>query len=354
MDNSILNKTSALAARAVEYGGLVEKYTVIVPANRNEESVLSDRVKIYGVAGKNKFIKLYNLWRQAKILLENAVYGIITVQDQYYLALVGYYLAKKFKLGLELQVHGFEKFYGWRKLIAKYVLPRAGAIRAVSRRLKNQLIDEFGVKQEKITVVPIYCESRIKNQESKITKNDNKFIFLTAGRLAAVKNIGMQIEAIAEAARECPNLELWIIGDGPKREKLEKLSYRLRAASHVKFFGWQKDVSPYYLQADAFMLTSHYEGWGLAVIEAGQFGLPIIMTDVGCAGDVIINNESGLVIPVGAKEKLVAAMLSIIRDDNLRKKLGKNAKLAASRLPDKEQTLKLYKLSWETAAENIL
>ena len=359
LDNSILNKSSVLARRVIEYGAVVEKYTVIVPSQKNANIELSEKVnhvrnsngvKVYGSGGRNKlrqFIKIYNL---AKKLLPEKKYNIITAQDQYYLALIGWLLVKKFNLGLEIQIHGWEKYYGLRKLIAKYVLARANAVRCVSQRLKKQLINEFGVKEERITVAPIYCELQIANCKLRIKENKNKFVFLTVGRLVSVKNIGLQIEAMAEVVERYPDAELLIIGDGTEREKLEVRSKKLELERNIKFLGWQDDVGNYYNQADAFLLTSNCEGWGLAVIEAAGFGLPIIMTDVGCAGEVIKNSESGIIVPIGNKEKLADAMLKIIQDENLRINLGKNAKLAVGRLPDKNQTIALYKKSWEIAA----
>jgi len=132
------------------------------------------------------------------------------------------------------------------------------------------------------------------------------------------------------------------------------LSCELGITRYVKFLGWREDLDNYFNQADAFVLTSNFEGWGLAVIEAAGCGLPIIMTDVGCAGEVIKNSESGIVITAGDKHKLIEAMFKIIEDENLRKKLGANAKLAASRLPSEEQILELYKKSWEIAVTNKL
>ncbi|MEK9184817.1 MAG: GtrA family protein, partial [Patescibacteria group bacterium] len=109
----------------------------------------------------------------------------------------------------------------------------------------------------------------------------------------------------------------------------------------------QNDVGNYYSQADVFLLTSNSEGWGLVVIEAATYGLPIIMTDVGCAGEVIVNGESGIIIPIGDKKALVRNMKRIIEDQELREKLGANAKLVVQSLPSKEETFELYKESWE-------
>jgi len=84
-----------------------------------------------------------------------------------------------------------------RKFLAKKVLKNADSIRVVSQRLRRKLIDEFKINADKITVVPIYVERTTHNIQ-RITRNDDKFIILTVGRLVLVKNIEMQIEAMAK------------------------------------------------------------------------------------------------------------------------------------------------------------
>ncbi|MDD5072012.1 MAG: glycosyltransferase family 4 protein [Patescibacteria group bacterium] len=351
LDNSILNKNSHLAGRAFEYGEMVEKYTVVVPAQEDKERVLSDKVRVYGQGGSNKAIKLFRVFRLAKRLLQEEKYDLITVQDQYFLGWLTLKLARKFKIGLEIQIHGFEKFFGWRKMIAKFVIPRADAVRTVSQRLKKELVSNFGVKEEKITVVPIYVE-RVTHNVERVTHND-KFIFLTVGRLVPVKNIEMQIEALATIVKQFPGTKLLVVGDGAERKKLEQICCALCVARYVTFLGWQSDLEKFYAQADALLLTSNYEGWGMVIIEAASFGLPIIMTDVGCAGEVIKNGESGIIIPVGGRKELEEAMRRIMGDENLRKRLGEGAKRAVEKLPSKEETLELYKESWKKACRMV-
>ena len=223
LDKSILDKNSKTARRVVEYGDLADSYIVVVPGKDYKEIRLSEKVFVYGSGGNNKIFQLINTYRVAKKLLRHGKFDIITVQDQYYLALVGRILAKKFKIGLELQIHGFEKYSGLRKIIADFMIPRANAIRCVSQRLKKQISKEFGVVEEKITVAPICnnLKSQISNLKIKNTESDTKFIFLTVGRLVAVKNISLQIKSLAEVAKKYPNVELWIVGDGQERKKLE-------------------------------------------------------------------------------------------------------------------------------------
>lgn len=331
-DKSALDKDSKLSRRINEYEKFVGKFTVIIPRS------------------KNKTIGLFKILFSAGKILKKEKYDLITVQDAYYLAFLGWALARMFGIGLNLQIHGFEKYRSIRRLLTKFVIPRADSIRVVSQRLKKQLIEEFGVKEEKITVVPIYVPVA-SSQSSVVRQKKDKFVFLTVGRLVPVKNIGMQIEAIKELKVKSEKLkvELWIVGEGPERKNLEFRIKNLRLQDRVKFFGWQEDVGKFYEQANAFLLTSYAEGWPLVIVEAASFGLPIIMTDVGSAGELIRDGESGIVIPVGDKEKLAEAMIKIIEDGGLRKGLGEGARQAVSRLPSKEEILRLYKESWQKA-----
>ena len=174
-----------------------------------------------------------------------------------------------------------------------------------------------------------------------------------------VKNINLQIEVMEEIVESLKlkvkslRIELWIVGSGPERKNYELRITNYELGKNIKLLGRKDNLDEYYNSADAFLLTSNSEGWGLSVIEAAAHGLPIIMTDVGLAGEVIKNNESGLVIPVGDKEKLIEAMEKIIIDKNLRKRLGSGAQAAIKKLLSKEKTLELYKKSWQKAAVKL-
>ena len=90
----------------------------------------------------------------------------------------------------------------------------------------------------------------------------------------------------------------------------------------------------------------------MVAVEAMNYGLPIIMTDVGCAGELVENEKSGLVVLVGDQGKLEEAMVRLISDENLRKNLTESALSAVKNLPSKEEIMALYKQSWEKAMKN--
>ena len=351
LDRSVALVNSRAAARMVDYGQLVDKYTIIVPAEDYKTIKLSDKTEVYCITGGNKIVKLLNYYKLAKKILGKERYNVITVQDQYYLALVGLWLAKKFNIGLELQVHGFEKYFGLRKIIAKYVLPRADAIRTVSQKLKKRLIDEYGIREERITAVPIYVKTVVKSKKLKVKSKNDKFVFLTISRLVPVKNIRLQIKAIAEIVKQYQKVELWIVGEGLEKNNLELLIKQVNLFNKVKLLGWQNEIAKFYQDADAFLLTSDSEGWPQVIIEAASFGLPIIMTDTGSAGEFIINEENGIVIPINDLPALVAAMQCLITDSQLRQQIGASALKSAMKLPAKDQILTLYQESWNKAID---
>lgn len=333
LDKSVLDPNSKTAKRVTEFGILVEKYIVLVPNNQS------------------KILSFFDLYRRAEDIIEKEKINLITVQDPYFVGLLGYFLAKKYGIRLEIQIHGFEKFFGIRKLISKFVIPRADSLRVVSQRLKTQLTNEFGVKESKITVIPIFVPAPnfFDIEKSRNKDREFRFIFLTVGRLVPVKNIALQIEAFKEISDKYPNAELWIVGDGPERNNLMNKISDNKLEDGVKLFGYQENVEGFYMQADVFLLTSDSEGWGMVVIEAAAHGLPIIMTDVGLAGEIIVNNESGLVVPVGDKRELIQVMIKLIENADFRLKLAHGATEAIKKLPTKEDVLKLYKESWQKA-----
>ena len=350
LDRSMLAADSPVVKRIIGYSKLSEFYTVLTPAEKNQEVKINNNLKIVGVGFKNKIIGLGKIFLAANKLIRDDKCNLISVQDQYYLGLVGLLLARKYKIGLEIQVHGIEKYGGLRKIVAHYILPRADAVRTVSGRLKRYLLDSK-VDESKITVVPVYA-GEIKTIKDKEYNLKNPAVILTICRLVPVKNIELQLRALADLKKENLAVELWIVGGGPKKKKLKELSHELNLEPYVKFWGWQKDIENFYNQADLFLLTSYAEGWPLVIVEAAQYGLPIIMTDVGSAGELIVNNESGLIIPVNDQNALTQSIKTLLADQNLRKKLGKTAQQKTGEQLTWQQILGLYKNSWDKAIAN--
>jgi len=351
LDKSVVDKNSAVARRVVAYGNLVDQYTVLVLADVSTQIYLSDKTKV--IAVKKSFCKLWNWFKLkavARMILQEK-FDLITVQDVYFVGLIALLMSKKFHIGLEVQVHGFEKFSGLRKILSQYILVRTPAIRVVSNRLRDLLINRFKVPEAKITVAPIYVAPLV-SKSTRFHHKHDKFILLTVGRLVSVKNINMQIAAmqkLSEAKLRQP-IELWIVGDGPEKANLKTAARLLKVDGSIRFFSWQKNLEKFYTQADIFLLTSDSEGWAMAAVEAASFGLPIIMTNVGLAEEVIKDGDSGIVIAPGDTQALTQNIIKLINDESLRKKLSINAVNAVKQLPTQEEIWRLYRQSWHKAS----
>ncbi len=359
LDKKLFEAGSGVEERVLEYAEIFDRFDILVLSGPGHKKKEFEKIAIWPTNSRNKLFYALNASRLGGEMIKKYGYDLISVQDPFEAGFIGWRLARKYGLKFQVQLHG--DFFGslyfrresflnrFRYHLGKFIVKRADGIRVVSRRIKQSLL-EMGIEEEKISVVPIYSRTVLgaKTTENRSRRISGSFIFLTVGRLVSVKNIKMQIEAMAEVVKKYPEAELWIIGDGSERKKLELKIENWKSQNYIRLLGWRDNLAEFYQKADVFLLTSNYEGWGLATIEAASYGLPVLMTDVGCAGEVIMDGESGLVVLGGDSKKLTENMLKLISDGNLRKRLGERARQAVLKLPDKKESLKMYKEACET------
>jgi glycosyltransferase involved in cell wall biosynthesis len=307
----------------------------------------------------------------ARSIIKEKKCDVISSQDTYFLGLLAWVLSKQYHLGLEVQVLGIEKLSFFRKVLSKFVLARAGSIRVLSLGLKKRLIHEFKISEKRMKLVPIYVDVSSlgfnQNAQSAEEKNElhkrndlfqkaygGRFNIVSVNRLVPIKNISMQLQAVASLCVEFPHILLHIVGDGPLEEAIQTEVRDLHIENHVVLEGFKSGVSlsPFFTQSDSFVLTSNFEGYGMVVVEAATAGLPIVMTDVGCAGEVIINNKSGIIVPPQDTVAFIKALRSLILDETLRARLGQGARESVAQLPSFDRVLENYKSSWQQALDN--
>ncbi|MFA5133267.1 MAG: glycosyltransferase family 4 protein [Patescibacteria group bacterium] len=341
LDGSILDKNSASFGRMVDYGSVCDELHILVLKGTGGRIKVADNVFAYP-SGNSRLGAIFSAIKIGTKILSSGGDWVITSQDPFETGFIAWRLSRKFSAPFEVQLHG--DFYGnkyWRGenfinrfrfYLGKFILRRADGVRVVSERIKKS------ISGKNIYKVPIYTEikkiAERKNQKTEITN------LLTVGNLVPVKNHKLLIKAVSEFK----NIKLTIVGGGVLRKNLEKTAGRNK---NIFFLGYARDVAEFYKSADIFVHPSLYEGWGRAVVEAASFGLPIIMSDVGLAGEVIKNNESGLIVPVNDKKALKDAITKMIEDKALAKRLGEKAREAVAVLPDKQKTLELIKNNWK-------
>ena len=127
------------------------------------------------------------------------------------------------------------------------------------------------------------------------------------------------MNAFYEVHKVHPEYKLKIFGTGNEKGYLLKLKAQLKLEGCVLFEGFHRNVHEKIKNSDIFVMTSDYEGMPNALLEAMAMGFPVISTDcpVGAPREMIIDGYSGILVPVGHKEKLVEAMKRLIEENDL-------------------------------------
>lgn len=153
-------------------------------------------------------------------------------------------------------------------------------------------------------------------------------VFVTMGRLTAQKNHQMLIDAFAQLLQAHPTHKLHIYGSGELQNQTEAYIREKGLQDSVFLMGSHNDVLERIRGAEAFILSSDFEGMPNALMEAMAMGLPCISTDCPCGGPryLIRHGENGLLVPVGDTGAMDAAMKQLAGDAELRAVLGNAAK----------------------------
>jgi glycosyltransferase involved in cell wall biosynthesis len=150
----------------------------------------------------------------------------------------------------------------------------------------------------------------------------DSFIISTAGRLAYEKNLPLLLKTLS-ILKKTENAKLIVIGDGPDRQELERLSHRLGIKEDVYFLGFQKNPFKFIRRSDLFVHTCLLEGFGNIIVEAMACGVPVIATDCPYGPrEIIRNGENGILVPVDDDKALSEAILSMLHSESLRKQLS--------------------------------
>lgn len=326
-DRKVFQQGSAVRSRLLEYGRCVGELHVIVFAKKSlgfKDESFPSNIFLYPA---NSYTKVGYLWAAVKkgIVLnrKGVVVDVVTTQDPFEAGFVGLVLSRIIGAKLHVQIHTdfMSPYFANESLVnrlrvylAKYILRNADAVRVVSERVKKSIEGIIRVGTP-VAVVPIFSEQRDTGSSIRNLKKDypqfEKHI-LMASRLTPEKNILLALRAMKEIIVKHPKVGLVIVGSGPEEINLKSFVGKNNLTGNVFFEGWSENLTPYYESADLFLLTSNYEGYGMTVVEALSSGCPVVMTDVGCAGEVLRHRENGLVVPVGDTGALVRALTHVV------------------------------------------
>lgn len=306
------------------------------------------------------------LWTQAGLASETWRYKL----DVLWIPAHTLPILRKPDLKTVVTIHGME--YRWlpeyRNVLQRWYLPlstryaahTATRLIAVSEFTKGQLVKELAVDPRKITVIhegvefsesanlPTQAGRRIGESAGTVCQKyqiiPKKYI-LFVGTVQPRKNLEALIEAFSLIASRYPDYTLVIAGGkGWMTESIYQAPHRYQIAERVIFLGRVADstLAVLYSQASVYVQPSLQEGFGLPVIEAMRYGVPVVSSDGGALPEVV--GTAGLVIPLGNgfSRQLADGLVRVLADKSLRARLIKAGKD------------RVHSLNWQRAAEKTL
>jgi glycosyltransferase involved in cell wall biosynthesis len=208
---------------------------------------------------------------------------------------------KKLPTRLVLTYHGFDEYrtgrLSWLGFAALPLLSRlADRVVAVSDALADYLARRWRARKSSLMRIynPVAIPSPPAGEEITPPAQREKII-LAIGRLVAAKRFDLLLEAFARMKEK--KARLVILGEGPEREALAKLARHLDIADRLEMPGYVADIGSYLARARLFAMVSQSESFGLVLVEALAFGLPVIATDCGGPREILANGEYGTLLP---------------------------------------------------------
>lgn len=184
--------------------------------------------------------------------------------------------------------------------------------------------------------------------------DNNTTVIGIVGRLVPVKNHEMLLDAIKQLHGHLNrkfDIKCLIIGDGEKRETLEKYAKTLSLNGDVLFCGWQKDMENIYTNLDIVALTSFNEGTPVTLIEALAAGKPVVATNVGGVSEVVENGVNGYLVSAKDAEKFSECLAGLIENPERRIKFGTKGREVVRKKFSKERLIYDIKNIYEEAAK---
>jgi len=201
---------------------------------------------------------------------------------------------------------------------------------AVSQANADFLVNDKRLPARKVRTIHNGCDLRrfnpVESSQSRLRGalgfQPGDLILLVAARLEPQKGHRVLLDALPPVRRDFPNVRLVCVGDGELRGALEQQARDLHLDDIVRFIGYQPNIPEWLGLADVSVLPSFFEGLPLVAIESLAAARPMVATAVDGTPEVILDGQTGLTVPPGDPDALAKALTRLLRDPELRRRLG--------------------------------
>ena len=221
--------------------------------------------------------------------------------------------------GTDITLVGKEATYA---SVVTYAINQSDVVTAVSNSLKRDTYALFDIQKE-IRVIPNFVDiDKFKKQhkdhfKKAICPNGEK-LMVHISNFRKVKRVQDVITVFCKVSQQIP-VKLLLVGDGPERSEMEKMTRETCSIQDVRFLGKMSNIEEILSVCDLFIMTSEKESFGLAALEAMACQIPLISTNVGGLTELNEDGVTGYTCDVGDIEEMVEKTLRVLHEDNLPK-----------------------------------
>jgi glycosyltransferase involved in cell wall biosynthesis len=222
-----------------------------------------------------------------------------------------------------------EWYTPWRDRVVRLIYRLSGRVIVNSKAVRQKLIDQDSSIAEKVCVIYNAVDVERFGGAQRETTNvlvtiekHCKLIAVLANMYSRVKGHACLIDAARAVCQADSSARFLLIGDGPERGRLEAQVRDAGLVNNVMFLGRRTDVPELLACCDLSVLPSESEGFPNALLESMSAGLPVVATAVGGSKEIVENGKNGLLVPPGSPEKLAEAVLLLLQDSRLAKRLA--------------------------------
>ena len=222
---------------------------------------------------------------------------------------------------------------GYLNVPGKIMWQHEEALKRIIPRLdKYVVLSEYDQRDYKKylnidTVVKLNPRSFVSKEKASMQQKH----FLMATRYVYAKGLDLMVDAFEKFAQQDSEWDLNIIGSGELFGEIDELVKQKGLEDRIHLLGYTKYPQQYYLQSSVFLLPSRWEGWPMVIMEAYEYGLPVLAFKTGAMDLAIIDQKTGLLCEAFDTQDFANAMTRVAHDDEFRNYLSQNALIESKR-----------------------
>ncbi|MEQ8763814.1 MAG: glycosyltransferase [Planctomycetota bacterium] len=267
--------------------------------------------------------------------------------------------------GVPRVVAAFHTTHRWNRPVVTWYdrlfLKHLDSIVAVGEAQARYLVEEEGIEPERLRVIHNGIDTRrfhgaiTPARDLAARKAEGRRLVGLVAALRPEKAHGVFLEAAARIAKQMPEVDFVLVGDGPERSSIEATIERLGLQGRVLMLGTRSDLPAIHAALDVVALSSYpvVETFSIAILEAMACEKPIVTTDVGSLREMVVDGHTGSLVPHSDPERLAASLSDMLRDPARAREMGRAGRRRVVEHFSIERMVKSYEelLSEEATAD---